>query len=103
MPFLPAQANSLIPAGGMDCLVAIFVFFAFVTPLYLTMRSLVRLTRIRYGFVEPESDDGPPLRVCDACANSVLEPDFQHCPYCGAPLPPADAADGLAIEESGGA
>jgi hypothetical protein len=85
---MPAPPTSIqLPATmSLDCIVGVLVFLALVAPVYLTMRFLVRLARIRYGFETGEPDLGPPLRICDPCGNTVLEPDFQHCPYCGEPL-----------------
>ncbi len=62
-----------------------------LTPIYLLMRGLLKLARIRYGFAPEPPDDGKPLRVCDRCANTVLEADYSHCPYCGALLAPVPA------------
>jgi hypothetical protein len=81
-------------AGGPDppgCLTIVAVFLAIMAPLYLLFRFFVRLVRQAYGFDSPGADEGPPLRVCFGCNNTVLEADFAHCPYCGAELP-ADAA-----------
>ena len=69
-------------SNGTGCLPVIAVFLLIVTPLYLVMRFFVSLVRQAYGFDTPD-DDGPPLRICGRCHNTVLEPDFQHCPYCG--------------------
>ena len=69
-----------------------------LVPAYLVMRALLGLARIRYGFAPEPPDDGKPLRVCDACGNSVLEAGYRHCPYCGGPLPdlrPPAAAEPL--------
>ena len=77
----------LLDLGALDCARGLLVFLAIVAPIYLVMRSLVRLTRIRYGFVEDPVDDGPELRICQRCGNTVMELDFQHCPYCGLALP----------------
>lgn len=57
-----------------------------LVPVYLVMRGLLSLARIRYGFAPEPPDDGKPLRVCDGCANSILEDGYRHCPYCGKPL-----------------
>lgn len=69
------------------CLGSIAVFLLIVTPIYLMLRYFVKLIRWSYGFDVPPEDPGPPLRICQGCHNTVLEPDFQHCPYCGLPLP----------------
>lgn len=63
-----------------------------VLPLYLLLRYFVKLVRQAYGFEPQPEEDGPPLRVCGACHNTVLEADFVHCPYCGGPLPAAEGA-----------
>jgi uncharacterized paraquat-inducible protein A len=68
-------------------------FLVVVAPIYLVFRYFVKLVRQAYGFEAPPQDDGPPLRVCGSCHNTVLEADFSHCPYCGAPLPPAQGND----------
>jgi hypothetical protein len=75
-------------SGGFDCLKGILVFLLFVAPIYLTLRFLVKMARIYYGFDPLVPDDGPPIRVCDRCNNTVLEPEYAHCPYCGELLPP---------------
>jgi hypothetical protein len=62
----------------------LLVFVLLVAPVYLTLRFLVGLVRHAYGF--DGGDEGDPLRICARCHNTVLEPDFQHCPYCGAEL-----------------
>ncbi len=64
-------------------------FLLIVAPLYLLLRYFVKVVRQSYGFEPVPEDEGPPLRVCSACHNTVLEPDFPHCPYCGATLPTA--------------
>lgn len=70
----------------------LLMFLVIVAPAWLLMRSLVKLARLRYGFIPDPPDDGPPLRVCFGCNNSVLEPGFSHCPYCGKVLPVAPEA-----------
>lgn len=69
------------------------IFLVIVAPLYLVFRWFVGLIRQAYGFADEPEDDGPPLRICGSCHNTVLERDFQHCPYCGAPLPGAEDAE----------
>jgi len=69
--------------GMARCLASLGAFLLIATPLYLMLRYFVRLIRWRYGFDTDGEDDGPPLRICGGCHNTVLEPDFQHCPYCG--------------------
>ncbi len=64
-------------------------FLVVVAPLYLVFRYFVKVVRQAYGFEPVPPDDGPPLRVCGACHNTVLEADFSHCPYCGVELPRA--------------
>lgn len=66
---------------------AIFVLMAL--PVYLVLAAISRMARAYYGFGVTDVDDGPPLRICGQCHNTVLEPEFAHCPYCGAAL--ADA------------
>lgn len=61
-------------------------FLVIVAPLYLVFRWFVKLVRQAYGFAEEPVDEGPPLRICGSCHNTVLELDFVHCPYCGAAL-----------------
>ena len=73
-------------APSLDCLKALVVLFIFLVPFYLMMRMLAKFTRIRYGFDTEPEDDFPPLRVCFQCNNSVLEPEYAHCPYCGSEL-----------------
>ena len=66
-----------------------------VAPLYLFLTFFVRIVREAYGFVEPPPDAGPPIRVCFGCDNSILDPSYVHCPYCGSDLPPVpEVADG---------
>ena len=83
----PIAAGDASPNG----LLGIFIFLLFVTPFYLFMRWLSKLARIRYGLDDGELEDGPPLRVCEKCYNSVLEMDWDHCPYCGQRLPALDS------------
>jgi hypothetical protein len=64
-----------------------------MAPVYLLFRLFVRLIRQAYGF-DVYEDDGSPLRVCDRCNNTVLESDFEHCPYCGKSLPQHDNPEG---------
>lgn len=89
-------------SGRFDCLKGIFVFLLFMAPIYLTMRFLVKLARIYYGFDPLDPDDGPPIRVCDRCSNTVLEPDFAHCPYCGELLPPPIPSGAEAPDDEAG-
>lgn len=73
-----------------------------LTPIYLLMRGLLKLARIRYGFAPEPPDDGKPLRVCDRCANTVLEANYSHCPYCGALLEPVLTSGPAMVEEGPG-
>jgi len=70
------------------------VFAVLVAPVYLMFRFFVKLIRVYYGF-DVDAAEGPPLRICGACHNTVMEREFAHCPYCGAPMvsPPGDAKD----------
>ena len=86
MPIDPPSASA--PLG---CLSTLAMFVIIVSPLYLLLRFFVRLIRAAYGFDGPAAENGPPLRICDGCHNTVLERDFQHCPYCGRPLQSFDA------------
>jgi hypothetical protein len=83
MPVAPDSAPN-----PYACLGSIAVFFVIITPIYLMLRYFVKLIRWSYGFDVPPEDPGPPLRICEGCHNTVLELDFQHCPYCGRMLPP---------------
>lgn len=87
----------------LDCLKALVVLAIFLLPFYLLMRSLAKLTRIRYGFEPEPEDDGPPIRVCFECNNTVLEQDFSHCPYCGAALEAIDSEVSDETESDGDA
>lgn len=58
-----------------------------IAPIYLLMRVFVKLVRQTYGFEPVKTPPGPPLRICQKCHNTVLETEYSHCPYCGAPLP----------------
>jgi hypothetical protein len=89
------------------------MFAIIVLPVYLVMRYFVKLIRLAYGFDGAEADDGPPLRICSQCHNTVLEDDFTHCPYCGnslasasptaaASLPVADDAAGTHADAAAG-
>lgn len=80
------SSMDLATAWGLAKLILMFAIV--VTPVYLVMRALVKLARLRYGFLPEPPDDGPPLRVCYNCNSSVLEQGFSHCPYCGEVLPP---------------
>lgn len=90
----------LSPAGDTPgCLSIAGVFALLMVPLYLLFRLFVKLVRQAYGFDRPDDADLPPLRVCFACNNTVLEDDFAHCPYCGAALPRTeDEAEDEAVE-----
>ena len=80
-----------MPEPGGDtpgCLSVGAMFLVLAAPVYLLLRYFVRLVRSAYGFDEPVEDDDMRLRVCASCHNTVLEADYQHCPYCGAELPP---------------
>ena len=79
-----ASIPSASPAGPWGICLAGGLLIA---PIYLLMRVFVKLVRQTYGFEPADPPKGPPLRICDECHNTVLEPDFTHCPYCGAPLP----------------
>ena len=72
---------------NVGCGRILFVLFLILTPIYLYFRYFMKVVRAYYGFSDPE-DEGPPIRVCPSCDNTVLEQDFTHCPYCGAELPP---------------
>jgi hypothetical protein len=76
---------SSLTADSVGCIRVIAVFLLLMTPVYLLLRLFVKLIRQAYGFDDEEQ--GPPLRVCSSCNNTVLEPDFEHCPYCGEELP----------------
>ena len=87
---------------GLSKLLAMFLVV--VAPVYLMMRALVKLARLRYGFLPEPPDDGRPLRVCYGCNNSILETGFSHCPYCGQVLPPLSApAETASVAEHSGA
>ena len=68
-------------------------FLVLVAPVYLVFRYFIKVVRQAYGFEPVPPDEGPPLRVCGQCHNTVLEADFSHCPYCGAPLTPVDPGE----------
>jgi hypothetical protein len=72
------------------CLKTAAVFLLLMAPVYYLLRLFVKLVRYAYGFDDLPGDEGPPLRVCGSCHNTVLEPEFEHCPYCGAQLPAAE-------------
>jgi len=86
--FEPGSAGATT-AGG--CLPTALVFALMALPVYLVLAAISRMARAYYGF-DPagHGDDGPALRICGQCHNTVLEPDFAHCPYCGAALPDGD-------------
>lgn len=67
-------------------------FLLIMAPVYYLFRVLAKLAREEYGFGEAESDQGPPLRVCVGCRNTVLEADFVHCPYCGRVMDTIDSS-----------
>ena len=74
--------------GG--CLATLSIFLLLTLPVYALLRAIAGMARAYYGFGGAPVDDGPPLRVCGGCHNTVLEQDFSHCPYCGRSLgPPA--------------
>jgi hypothetical protein len=75
------------PDSGTPLWQVIAAFLLVSAPVYLLMRVLVKLVRQAYGFQPAPPDDGPPLRICQSCQNTVMESDFSHCPSCGAPLP----------------
>jgi hypothetical protein len=75
-------------AGG--CVGVGVAFLVLMAPVYWLFRTLVKLTRIAGGFAPAPSDDGPPLRICPSCHNTVLEPEFERCPYCAGGLSPVD-------------
>lgn len=78
-------------SGSWGCLGAVVMFAVLMAPVYLMFRFLVKLVRAAYGFDVDEADYAPPLRICGNCNNTVLEDDFENCPYCGRPLPPPGA------------
>ena len=90
-----------VSGEALSCARTFAVFLVIVAPLYLLLRVFVKVVRQMYGF-EAAADEGPPLRICAACHNTVLEADFQHCPYCGARLdPPRPGADDAAAPGPG--
>ena len=76
-----------MPSGSASCAATLAAFIVLVLPVYVLFRVFVESVRAGYGFGVPP-DDGPPLRICPGCDNTVMEDDFTHCPYCGRPLPP---------------
>ena len=74
------------PGGPGGCLATGAIFLLMAAPVYLVLAAITRMARAYYGFGADAVDDGPPLRICAACHNTVLEPDYVHCPYCGAEL-----------------
>ncbi len=79
----------MFPIGGDDgagCVPTWALFLLLSAPFVILLRMIGRLARIRYGFGDPPTDDGIPIRICEACHNTVLERDYAHCPYCGARL-----------------
>lgn len=92
-------------AQGAGCGRILFVLLLILTPIYLYFRYFMKVVRAYYGFSDAK-DEGPPIRVCPSCHNTVLETDFSHCPYCGLELPPesvvgAPADEGGAERDSG--
>jgi len=85
------------PGNAVGCARTVGVFLLLVAPIYALFRFFIRLVRVKYGFI-PDSDVGPPLRVCLGCHNTVLEDDFSHCPYCGEALP-ARSDSGLPVRD----
>ncbi len=90
---LQAGIEAGADSGGPGGWRILLTFFLIVTPIYLFMLFFVRIVRESYGFVGVRDDDGPPIRVCYQCNNTVLEPGYVHCPYCGEPLPEELPAD----------
>lgn len=76
------------PGGPGGCLATAAIFLLMAAPVYLVLAAITRMARAYYGFGAPVEDEGPPLRICAACHNTVLESDYTHCPYCGAELAP---------------
>lgn len=84
----------MFPIGGEDGaggLATWVLFLLLAAPSIMLLRMLGRLARVRYGFGDPPVDDGPPIRVCGECHNTVLETDYTHCPYCGSQLTESSA------------
>lgn len=75
------------PGGPGGCLATAAIFVLMAAPVYLVLAAITRMARAYYGFGPSDEDDGPPLRICEACHNTVLEREYAHCPYCGAALP----------------
>jgi len=98
----PAMPEAAVQ--GTRCLATIAIFAVLVAPLYLVFRLLVGLVRDAYGFSSGDSERMELCRVCGGCHNTVMEPDFEACPYCGRPLPPVAApADSVATGREGAA
>lgn len=80
----------MFPIGGDDgagCFSTGALFLLLAAPFIIILRTIGKLARVRYGFADPIIDDGPPIRICTKCHNTVLEEDYAHCPYCGELLP----------------
>jgi hypothetical protein len=93
-----------VEESGPGTLRIFLVGLLIVAPIYLFLAFFVRIVREAYGFIEIPKDSGPPLRVCYQCDNTVLEPAYVHCPYCGNDLPPVESMVELEedrVEESG--
>lgn len=91
METMPQEA-----AQGAGCGRILFVLLLILTPIYLYFRYFMKVVRAYYGFSDAE-DEGPPIRVCPSCHNTVLETDFSHCPYCGLELPPESVVGAPAV------
>lgn len=80
----PAAEPGIQPPG---CLGVLAIFGLLTLPVYFVLRTYVTLIRQSYGFERAPPDEEYPVRVCPNCHNTIMEDDFQHCPYCGTPLP----------------
>jgi hypothetical protein len=80
-----------VEESGPGALRIFAVGLLIVAPIYLFLAFFVRIVREAYGFVEIPEDTGPPLRVCYQCDNTILDPAYVHCPYCGNDLPPVES------------
>lgn len=92
--------SSLDPAAtdGAGCLRTVAIFALVASPVYLLLRVIARSARQMYGFDPPP--DEPPLVVCTQCHNTVLEAAWNHCPYCGAVLPPQASVPGGGADDA---
>ncbi len=82
--------TTIEPADGGGCVRTAAIFVLVASPVYLLLRVVARTARQLYGFDAAPAE--PPLVICQRCHNSVLEPGWSHCPYCGAPLSSPDEA-----------